>query len=892
MAAPAATGPSPRSSWDFPARESPNPSAPTLFNHPASWLSPPESTSLQPSAMPPLLSAKPRSPPSQSQSYFSLHVDPTKDVLDSSGVHGNLSPSSLTVRSATGKSPKAVPLSANPEFEEFQRKQSELQSFNLGNLSNAAMNLNKRPSLGRSASSKIKTEHAESSRSMAPPDRSRGPNSKDRMDLDTPVVPDPTLQQSLGSEPSFFDIPRQQSPLNFRNDETADPSSESEFRHPRLSLPHEALRSPPLPSKDHRAQTLPASLDRDGLTLITPKHFVDIRNTSKTGIILLDLRTYPQFAQSRINGAINLCIPTTLLKRPSFTVQKLLDTFSRPEDKEVFLRWKESKYIIFYDANSAQIRDAVSAVNTLRKFTNEGWRGHPYILRGGFAEFSKQFPDKVESVKSESASPTVKGLSLSPSKPGPTAVAGGCPMPATKSAANPFFGNIRQNMDLIGGVGQFPIRRPALMSKQKESRLPSWIRKASDERDRGKSVADKFLNIEKAEQKRMQEALSGNVCYGTPGPDARKTVQIAGIEKGAKNRYNNIWPYDHSRVKLQGVPAGSCDYINANHVKASWSKKEYIATQGPIPSTFDDFWRVVWEQDVRVIIMLTAETEGGQLKCHPYWTGKDYGPLRLKALSERRVPLQGFGLSRTGETESPDRRGSTDPSSKSTKEISFPASPCDIPHIIIRTFTLSHNAHPFTPMREITQLQYSSWPDFGTPAHPSHLLGIVDRCNTIIRSSTSPGLASQNGSPVSPQPGKARPVLVHCSAGCGRTGTFCTVDSVIDMLQRQQRFRGSRSKGKREPISPMEIDSPSTLSLPLSRDDLMEGDSDWINRDDVDLVAKTVEDFRHQRLSMVQSLRQFVLCYESVLEWLVDEDVALGGGWQEDTPGPAEKRRR
>ena len=161
-------------------------------------------------------------------------------------------------------------------------------------------------------------------------------------------------------------------------------------------------------------------------------------------------------------------------------------------------------------------------------------------------------------------------------------------MPNTKSAANPFFGNIRQNMDLIGGVGRQPIARPNNITKQAEADMPSWLQKAVDEKDEGKTVSEKFLKIEKKEQKRMQKALQCNVTYGSPNPDdCNDGLQLAGIEKGSKNRYNNIWPYEHTRVKLQGVPHGSCDYINANHVKSSRSHKHYIATQGPIPATFN-----------------------------------------------------------------------------------------------------------------------------------------------------------------------------------------------------------------------------------------------------------------------------------------------------------------
>lgn len=142
-------------------------------------------------------------------------------------------------------------------------------------------------------------------------------------------------------------------------------------------------------------------------------------------------------------------------------------------------------------------------------------------------------------------------------------------------------------MDLIGGVGQMPIKRPSTMNTEIETSLPKWMRKAVDESNEGKLVSDKFLHIEKREQKRMQEALSGEVVYGTPGSDLSGSVQIAGIEKGAKNRYNNIWPFEHSRVKLQGVGKDGCDYVNANHVHSNKSSKRYIATQGPIPQTFN-----------------------------------------------------------------------------------------------------------------------------------------------------------------------------------------------------------------------------------------------------------------------------------------------------------------
>lgn len=258
---------------------------------------------------------------------------------------------------------------------------------------------------------------------------------------------------------------------------------------------------------------------------------------------------------------------------------------------------------------------------------------------------------------------------------------------------------------------------------------------------------------------------------------------------------------------------------------------------------------MVWEQDVRVVVMLTAEEEGGQVKSHKYWEAGNYGTLKLVALSERRVSLDPSFLKT-----SPKRR------SVGTA-LNTPASPdLNIPYIIVRKFTLEHGEHPFSPMREITQLQYSSWPDFGAPAHPAHILGLIDHTDAVVRS-TQP----TTNSPFSPQSvtnAQRRPVLVHCSAGCGRTGTFCTVDSVLSMLRRQRLHR----KRAREESSSGGSDGEGRAGMRrLGLND--EGDGDWITRDDEDLICKVVSDFRDQRLSMVQSLRQFVLCYETVLEW-------------------------
>lgn len=226
---------------------------------------------------------------------------------------------------------------------------------------------------------------------------------------------------------------------------------------------------------------------------------------------------------------------------------------------------------------------------------------------------------------------------------------------------------------------------------------------------------------------------------------------------------------------------------------------------------------------------MTAEVERGQVKCHPYWKSGDYGPFKVKAYSERFINVDAKAI---------------DPTVKypigSGQQAQKPDESNDNPVIIVRHFSLYHTAFPFQPLRDITQLQYPYWPDFGTTSQPAHLLNLIEQCNKVIRATSPSKFGNQDA-----EPEGQRPILVHCSAGCGRTGTFCTVDSVLDMLKRQ------RMKNPGSDIGALQNSS-------------------------LDLIVKTVEDFRTQRPSMVQNLSQFVLCYESVLEWLVsrmdDED--------------------
>lgn len=552
----------------------------------------------------PRLMPPPRAP---SPNYFGLVVD-TPPGLPESVKRWDNEDNPTNVRSI---GPVYQAIDSNAEFEPF-RQQSELLRYH-ANFHRSTSSFDRQTQalrdLGRQREESRDRQSPVSPHTVVPSSDWRqqnyGPN---HMDLDQkkppyhekgsegPSTSSPSLplcRPQRESAPPF--PPPSTTPLLVRTPQMTD----ADARDSRLSLPnHVSTPSARQPSSfsisgvraPQRAETLPAKVDKDGISMVSAQHCMEVIKSSPDDTLLLDIRPFPQFSSSKIKGSLNLCVPTTLLKRPSFNLQKLEDTFTSPTEKQLFSQWKTSSRIIVSDACTTQLKDATPLINVLKKFICGGWKGEPLILRGGFSEFSRTFPDQVDhppkqqqAVSKNSKQPLTIDLSL----PSVAPVVGGCAMP-TVSTTNPFFGNIRQNMDLIGGVGQVTVTLPQNMSESAREALPNWLLRACDAKDRGKGISDKFLEIEKGEQGRMQVALSENVTYGFTAPDTPNIpIRIAGIEKGSKNRYNNIYPYDHSRVRLHSVDAGSCDYVNASHIKAAHSNKRYVATQAPMPSTFN-----------------------------------------------------------------------------------------------------------------------------------------------------------------------------------------------------------------------------------------------------------------------------------------------------------------
>lgn len=560
-----------------------------------------------------------------SPNYFGLQVESSVDANESASMpRENWSPATSSVKSFGAVLPQQLPLDANPEFEAFRRQADANRgrsSFSLGSshfgissplsTGSGGAIARPRPSRWNTHASDLCAPPSQLGQSVSQfqftgtPKAKQDTSAKADADADSNSMYDSAYVSSESTRsseaslnpPTVLNMPRHESPAQFESPfEQRSTLSKVDDHHPRLSM-MQGKADPPSPAPGNnvqpRSNTLPA-LPADSGTpgMISPTQLKELlEGPSKSELLLLDLRVSPQFAQSRIRGSLNLCIPTTLLKRATFNLQKLQQTFQVTSEQEAFARWKDTKNLVVYDAFSSEKRDAVSAMNTIKKFTNEGYAGTCSILRGGFNAFAAAYPALIDHghvVEKKSGRPTLNlggAGAADGDRPSVAPVVGGVMLPNT-SAPNPFFANIRQNQDLVDGVGQMDISVPPGADVEA---LPRWLREAADTENHGKHVSDRFLNIELEEQTRMKGAYS-YINPAMANEENRKVaanVQLSGIEKGGKNRYKDILPFEHARVRLEGKAEGQCDYVNASHIKASRSHKRYIASQGPLPATFE-----------------------------------------------------------------------------------------------------------------------------------------------------------------------------------------------------------------------------------------------------------------------------------------------------------------
>ncbi|KAG7492102.1 hypothetical protein MATL_G00011070 [Megalops atlanticus] len=214
---------------------------------------------------------------------------------------------------------------------------------------------------------------------------------------------------------------------------------------------------------------------------------------------------------------------------------------------------------------------------------------------------------------------------------------------------------------------------------------------------------------------------------------SEQTCKAAVIPQNtAKNRFTNVLPYDWSRVKLSIINDDhTSDYINANYMPGYGNNaRQYIAAQGPLPSTVNDFWRMIWEQRVQGVVMLTNCTEGGRVKCEQYWP-LDYSPCTYGDVSVRIIFEQ--------------------PESNWT----------------LREFEVTDRAA--SEVRLVKHFHFTAWPDHGVPDGTSALIQFRGLVRNHIESCGSVG-----------------PTVVHCSAGVGRTGTLIALDVTLQQLEKER----------------------------------------------------------------------------------------------------------
>ena len=248
---------------------------------------------------------------------------------------------------------------------------------------------------------------------------------------------------SIDQKP-VFEIPRQHSPISL-----SPRHSLTDDKAPRLSLPFNDMHASSLHKVQSRSDTLPYSHQSEIPSMVNPKLVAELLH-HPNDVLLLDLRVYQQFVTSRIRGSLNLCIPTTLLKRPAFTTQKLAETFSSQPDRQKFETWQKCRYIVAYDACSSQPKEAMIPFNVLKKFSAEGWKGTGYVVKGGYQAFAKMEPKWVDKGVDNSKGTANPALSISPPAKDVLPVAGGCRHAERKVCSKPL---LREHPSKHGSVG-------------------------------------------------------------------------------------------------------------------------------------------------------------------------------------------------------------------------------------------------------------------------------------------------------------------------------------------------------------------------------------------------------------------------------------------------------
>lgn len=452
----------------------------------------------------------------------------------------------------------------------------------------------------------------------------------------------------------------------------------------------------------------------------------------------------------------------------------------------------------------------------------------------------------------------------------------------SSASCNPFFDNIRQNRELQHGITErIPLEAPDLTHVQKQL-LPSFLSQmvTANSHEQAQMLAQQFFDVEKAEQSRLMATMrqhaaesgvdprkeagkgapgspfggsngsGGSGNYDNDGPTQLSSAYSristappsaslsassfpfsisAALERGGENRYNNIWTYEHSRVRVPSLDGSSSsneeakgsngagassddgsacqgsDYLNGCFVeplKQYGTHRSYIATQAPLPSTFEKFWTAVWQQNSRTVAMLTREYESGRVQSHNYWDQTEQGlTLVTEKLEETFLDAKGQPIAKDqlsakdgGSAGGGDSEGGGFFASADSGSTAGGSNKAAEPVMVKRLIRLTNKAAPTEEPRIITHLQYIGWPDYSIPSDPEALLVYMDMASQAQLTSHKALLAEREAAAAKAGGRKCDwtrdsavgPLILHCSAGVGRTGTYIVIDSVLDALRRER----------------------------------------------------------------------------------------------------------
>lgn len=604
------------------------------------------------------------------------------------------------------------------------------------------------------------------------------------------------------------------------------------------STPSFKLNSPS-PTTSTFATSFPSTISQQSAANLNPLDYD----------FIFDVRPFNLYSKSRIIKSTNLCLPTTLLKRNSMSLIDLINMVDLSSElKDVFTKHLQKDHldeltklsILVYDQCSSNEAITFPLYQTISKFEKYHDKFNIYYLNGGFSGALLQNIGVIETCPLSSNGGSSDGDNGSGSNGHrKTKSLSGFTLPSATNFKTKFVQSIKKNNDYdvkkscdsnkeffsdlsngsvngaTNGNKSDPSYKYKLMGIPPDLSLPKWLQfMKQDSNDESlQYMITKFNKIEEIEKSRLNKMASNfkspytaNVqgqdkIFSPCCPDC-STIDFQlpqGIEFGYKNRFNNVWPYEHSRVRLgqakketlsvkhttEGGTAKdekqakeendtkehngsehhhyhhpSChyqqdDYFNGNYINTSTlisNDITYIATQNPLSSTIDDFWSTIELEDVQIIINL--ETKPIQYFNHP----------KIKTIEV-----------------------------------------IDTPYLDFKLRLINNHIYHF---------HYLSWPDFGIPQSFKSILDMIRYKNQLT-------LAKHLNNRL----------LVHCTAGCGRTGVFITIDSLIQAWKNLE-------------LEVMELD--------------------------IDLVYKLVQHQRRQRVGMVQNLDQFIIIYEIFIEYLIN----------------------